>query len=73
MDLRIPAPVGCLVVGILSAFAACSFAAPAAPTELVVTTVSATRIDLKWKVNSNDETVFVIERRNTAGGEWQIV
>src|SRR6187455_2530138 len=36
---------------------------PGAPTDLLATAVSATRIDLDWTDNANDETSYEIERR----------
>ena len=37
-------------------------AAPAEPTSLTATTISASEIDLNWTDNSSDETAFLIER-----------
>ncbi len=43
---------------------------PAAPSDLVATTVSSSRIDLTWQDNSSDETLFSIERKTDVGGLW---
>jgi hypothetical protein len=43
---------------------------PATPSQLTVTTVSTSRIDLAWTDNSNNETGFKIERKTGAGGNW---
>ncbi|MEQ6121800.1 fibronectin type III domain-containing protein [Reichenbachiella sp. MALMAid0571] len=43
---------------------------PNAPSGLVATFVSISRIDLSWTDNSDDETGFIIEKRIGAGGTW---
>lgn len=47
-----------------------SSAAPAAPTNLVATTVSSSAIDLSWTDASSNESVFKIERRTGAAGTF---
>lgn len=42
-------------------------AVPAAPTNLIVTTVSAGQIGLAWTDNSNDEVYFIIEMQDAYG------
>ena len=46
--------------------------APAAPSDLVVSTVSSSRIDLTWVDNASDETSFEIERQSGGSGFSQI-
>ena len=41
--------------------------APAAPSNLTATTVSATQINLAWTDNSSDETNFVVDRKQGTG------
>lgn len=43
--------------------------APAPPSDLGATVVSATRVDLAWTDNSTDESEFRVER-STEGGDW---
>lgn len=45
---------------------------PIAPTELVATPISPTRVDLTWKDNSDNEAVFVIERRASGSSTWTV-
>ncbi|MCR4347292.1 MAG: S8 family serine peptidase [Sulfuricaulis sp.] len=45
-------------------------AVPTAPSGLTATAVSATRINLSWVDNSNNETRFAIERKTGAGGTY---
>ena len=45
---------------------------PNAPSDLVATTISSSRIDLTWQDNSSDETGFKIERRAASGSYSQI-
>ena len=47
-------------------------AAPAAPSALAATAVSATRVDLAWQDNSTNETGFRVERR-VAGGTFALL
>jgi GlcNAc-PI de-N-acetylase/Fibronectin type III domain len=42
--------------------------APTAPTTLVASTVSGTRVDLSWADRSSNETGFIVERAVDAGG-----
>jgi hypothetical protein len=44
--------------------------APAAPSGLTATAVSASEIDLTWTDNANDETGFKIQRKTGAGGTY---
>lgn len=44
-----------------------------APTLLNATTVSATRIDLSWVDNSDNETGFRVQRSGSSGGPWSDV
>jgi len=46
--------------------------APAAPTNLTATAVSATQIDLAWEDQSGDETGFRIDRRKTGVTTWTV-
>lgn len=48
-------------------------APPAAPSDLVCVTFSASRIDLTWTDNSTDETGFRIERAPLPGGPFATV
>jgi hypothetical protein len=45
---------------------------PNAPSDLIATPVSSSRIDLTWQDNSDDETGFKIERRTSTGSYSQI-
>jgi len=45
---------------------------PDAPTDLVATPLSSSRIDLTWQDNSSDETGFKIERKTGSGSYSQI-
>ncbi|MSO19094.1 MAG: fibronectin type III domain-containing protein [Acidobacteria bacterium] len=45
---------------------------PAAPTSLLLTSVSTTRIDLHWTDNSSNESNFMIER-STNGSTWMVI
>jgi len=45
---------------------------PEAPSDLIATPISSSRIDLTWQDNSNDETGFKIERRTVSGSYSQI-
>lgn len=47
-----------------------SATAPAAPSALLLTGVSSTRVDLSWTDNSSDEVTFRIERKTGAGGTY---
>lgn len=49
---------------------AVTYAAPAAPTNLMVSNVSTFNATLSWGDNSSTETGFVIERANNAGGPF---
>jgi hypothetical protein len=44
--------------------------APAAPTGLSATAVSATQVNLSWADNAGNETGFKIERKTGSGGTW---
>ena len=55
---------------ITSPFAA---AIPAAPSHLTALPVSATRIDLTWKDNSNNETGFKLERKLGTAGIYTLI
>ncbi len=43
---------------------------PTAPSGLIATTVSSSKIDLTWTDNSNNETLFAIERKVGSGGSF---
>jgi large repetitive protein len=43
---------------------------PAAPTNLTLTVVNTTQINLAWTDNASNETGFKIERKTGAGGTW---
>ncbi|MDB6121455.1 MAG: Fibronectin type domain protein [Pedosphaera sp.] len=43
---------------------------PAAPSSLTATAIKATRIDLAWTDNSNNENNFIVARSATAGGPY---
>ncbi|MDQ3441591.1 MAG: DNRLRE domain-containing protein, partial [Planctomycetota bacterium] len=43
---------------------------PAAPSTLLATGASATKVNLTWADHSSDETGFKIERKTGAGGTW---
>lgn len=45
-----------------------SWAAPNPPSNLTITAVSSSQIDLSWTDNSNDETGFSIERNTGVSG-----
>jgi titin len=45
---------------------------PNAPSNLVATPISSSRIDLTWQDNSSDETGFKIERKTGSGSYFQI-
>jgi hypothetical protein len=45
---------------------------PQAPSDLMGTAISSSRIDLTWQDNSDDETGFKIERRTGSGTYYQI-
>ena len=45
---------------------------PAAPSDLVASPISSSRIDLTWQDNSGDETGFKIERKTVSGSYSQI-
>ncbi|HUI07681.1 MAG TPA: fibronectin type III domain-containing protein [Verrucomicrobiae bacterium] len=47
--------------------------APAAPSNLAATAVSATEVTLTWQDNSDDELGFQIERALSADGPWSLV
>lgn len=44
--------------------------APTAPSELVVTALGPTEVELTWKDNSNNETEFIIERSSDGLTTW---
>jgi hypothetical protein len=46
---------------------------PAAPSNLVATVVSYSRIDLTWTDNSTNETGFIIARKTGSGGTYEAV
>lgn len=48
----------------------CLAAGPAAPSSLTAIAVSSSRINLSWQDNSADETGFLVERKQGAGGAW---
>ena len=43
---------------------------PAAPSDLAASPASASRIDLTWTDNANNETGFKLERKTGSGGTW---
>ncbi len=43
---------------------------PNAPSNLIVTTISSTQLNLTWQDNSNDETTFLIERSPNGTSDW---
>jgi hypothetical protein len=45
-------------------------AVPAAPSDLTVEAIGLGRIDLRWKDNSNDEAIFLIEFRQESDSSW---
>lgn len=49
---------------------ATTMAAPNAPTNLVGTAVTDSRIDISWNDNSLDETIFKVERSDDSGVTW---
>ena len=61
-----------LIVAALAPYAMPATAVPIAPTELVATPISPTRVDLTWKDNSDNEAVFVIERRASGSSAWTV-
>ncbi|MEP1892329.1 MAG: fibronectin type III domain-containing protein, partial [Cyclobacteriaceae bacterium] len=46
---------------------------PGAPSNLSVTTISPSELDLAWTDNSSDETGFKIERSPAGGGSFQLI
>lgn len=46
---------------------------PAAPSELKLTPINSTRINLNWKDNSNNETGFVVQMKIEPDGEFNDV
>ncbi len=49
----------------------CLTTGAAAPSNLTAMAVSSSQINLSWQDNSADETGFVVERKNGAGGIWE--
>lgn len=43
---------------------------PAAPSSLIATPISSSRIDLAWTDNAHNESGFTIQRQLTVGGTW---
>ena len=47
--------------------------APAAPTNLTVTPVSGTEIDLTWQDNADDESAYYIEQSSNGTSAWAVI
>jgi len=54
----------------ISAVVATPDVPPAAPTGLMTTAITSTRVDLSWTDNSNNETGFVVQRSDNGGAIW---
>lgn len=46
---------------------------PASPSNLALTVLSSTTMQLAWSDNSSDETGFLIERQTSGSGTWDVV